>query len=156
MEYEETKNEGTKPWQNSAWMKRKGSGVGSSTVHLDMPDVTKPSHHKGLREFLEAEHAAKKTNPNFFPDSSFLGNSCGFTSLCGVYEWPFPGFVSLCLPAGNLCECSITDRIIKSQKLGISMAQIHGYKLPLFIFFYKGFFLKIYINFTCWGVCLAS
>lgn len=73
--------------QNSAWMKRKGKIVGSSTVQfLEMPDVTISSHHKGLRDSLDAEYAAKKMHPNFFPHSSSLGNSYGFTSLCGVYE----------------------------------------------------------------------
>lgn len=82
-------------------MKRKGSVVGSSTVQfLEMPDVTIPSHHKGLRDSLEAEYAAKKMHPNFFPDSSSLGNSYGFTSLCGVYERPLIVFVSLFV--GNL------------------------------------------------------
>lgn len=105
--------------QNSAWMKRKGKIVGSSTVQfLEMPDVTISSHHKGLRDSLDAEYAAKKMHPNFFPHSSSLGNSYGFTSLCGVYELTV--FVSQFV--GNLCQCRITDRIIKSQKLGIPMA----------------------------------
>lgn len=108
-----------KKTQNSAWMKRKGKIVGSSTMQfLEMPDVTISSHHKGLRDSLDAEYAAKKMHPNFFPHSSSLGNSYGFTSLCGVYELTV--FVSQFV--GNLCQCRITDRIIKSQKLGIPMA----------------------------------
>lgn len=63
MEYEETKNEEPKPWQNSAGMKKKGSAVGSSTVQfLDMPGVTTPSLTKGweslLKQNMQQENAS--------------------------------------------------------------------------------------------------
>lgn len=42
---------------------------------LDMPDVRKPSHHKGLRGSLEEEHAANKTHLNFVQVHHFLGTA---------------------------------------------------------------------------------
>lgn len=108
---------------------------------LDTPDVRKSSHHKGLRGSLEAQHAAKNPHsnffqihhPNFFPDPSSLEDNYGSTPLCGVYERPLTAFISLFLTVANLYEPTITDRTIKSQKLGIPLAQIREIQIS-FIF----------------------
>lgn len=130
-----------------------GSAAGSSTVQfLDMPDVTIPSHHKGLRGFLKQNMQQRKCILIFsrfiiFGQQLWIHISLwsvGKTLHCFCFT----------LTVGNLCECSMADRIIKSQKLVIPMVQIHGIQISLF--FSKGFFLNIYMNSTCWDVCLAS
>lgn len=48
-------------------MKGKENAAQSSTLQfLDMPNVGKASHHKGMRGSFEAQHAAKKIHPNSF------------------------------------------------------------------------------------------
>lgn len=124
-----------------------GSAAGSSTVQfLDMPDVTIPSHHKGLRGFLKQNMQQRKCILIFSRFIIFGQQLWIHISLWSVRKI-LHCFVSLCLTVGNLCECSIADRITKSQKLVIPMMQIHGIQISLF--FPKGIFLKIYMNSTC-------
>lgn len=60
----------------SAWTMRKENAIQPSTLQLlDMPNVRKASHHKGMRECLEAQHAAKKMHSNSFQIHDLWGTA---------------------------------------------------------------------------------